>query len=144
MTNTNKTNVATATNNNFITTIRECDKLFIEEAITLERVMNHDLLKSILDGSIHSLINDSGSREAIANYAAFSLFYSPVAHCKKEWETFENVNKVTALLLRMLCDGKPFDQKMTDDKMIANTFEMFLCKAGTKKWEKCRENSCFE
>ena len=101
---------------------------FLEDIITLNDVYSHRLLKSILDGSIQSLVNDSSSMEMIAHSAAFSLFYSPaLPDFNKELFTVENFEKVEQLLYKMLSEGKPFDRSMTDGA-IANAFEILMSK----------------
>ena len=99
----------------------------LEDIITLNDVYSHRLLKSILDGSLHPLVNDSTSREMIAHAATFSLFYSQTdPDFNKEQFTTENFDKIEQLLYKMLYEGKPFDQSMTDDEVIVVTFEKFL------------------
>lgn len=116
----------------------------LEDIITLNDVYSHRLLKSILDGSLHPLVNDSTSREMIAHAATFSLFYSQSTPCFKEgWLTIGNIEKVEDLLYKMLNEGLPFDRSMTDDATIVNTFELILCDAKSLKKDEIRQNSCF-
>jgi len=100
----------------------------LEDIITLNDVYSHKLLKSILDGSIQNLVNDSTSREMIAHAATFSLFYSPaVPDFNKELFSIENFEKIEQLLYDLLKDRKSFDRSMTDDELIVNAFNLFLC-----------------
>lgn len=99
----------------------------LEDIITLNDVYSHRLLKSILDGSLHPLVNDSTSREMIAHAATFSLFYSSaVPDFNKELFSIENFEKIEQLLYKMLSESKPFDRSMTDDKDIVNVFENII------------------
>ena len=116
----------------------------LESIITLEDVYSHKLLKSILDGSIQPLVNDSTSMEMIAHAATFSLFYSSaLPDFNKELFTVEKVKTVELLLYTMLDKGKPFDRSMTNDELIVNAFNLFLCDKKSPKRLDFYKKSCF-
>ena len=99
----------------------------LEDIITLNDVYSHRLLKSILDGSLHPLVNDSTSREMIAHAATFSLFYSQsYPDFYRELfccSTFEDIEQI---LYDLLKEGKTFDRSMTKIPAVADVFEKIM------------------
>ena len=99
----------------------------LEDIITLNDIYSHRLLKSILDGSIQSIVNDSTSREMIAHAATCSLFYSQFdPDFNRELFSIVNFEKIEQLLYNLLKEGKPFDQNMTDIPTVVKVFEKIM------------------